>query len=86
MTLLRCFAPCCALLHTCVCRLRAFALICVFLRPTMFRMTAFGNIRLSRIKIWYNQLWQNYLNNYFQAEVGKELPKQFAQNHFRSVN
>ena len=25
----------------------------------------------------YSQLRQNYLNNYFQAEVGKELPKQF---------
>ena len=27
----------------------------------------------------YSQLRQNYLNNYFQAEVGKELPNQFPE-------
>ena len=27
----------------------------------------------------YNQLRQNCLNTYFQAKVGKELPKQFPQ-------
>ena len=36
----------CALLHTFAdLRLRSFALICVFLRPTAFRTTAFGNCR-----------------------------------------
>ena len=47
-TLLRPFAPFCALLRslcTCVCaRLRSFALICVFLHPIAFRLTALGNL------------------------------------------
>ena len=28
---------------------------------------------------YYNQLRQDYLDNYFQAKVGKELPKQFPE-------
>ena len=44
--LLRSFAPFCALLRSFVdLRLRSFAHICVFLRPTAFRTTAFGNFR-----------------------------------------
>ena len=31
------------------------------------------------LRVNYSQLWQNYLNNYFQAKVGKELPKQFPE-------
>ena len=45
----------------------------------MFRFIGFFLARLMKIWRFHNQLRQNYLNNYFQAEVGKELPKQFPE-------
>ena len=38
-----------------------------------------GTPKICNISGNYSQLWQNYLNNYFQTKVGKEIPKQFPE-------